>query len=125
MSRATSDDAVMGPDYCLECRTYMALTDGACPKCGSKNYIKWAANNLVRESPVGHKPSLPSDPVNPSHYKLHPSGVECITITEHMTKNLGCAVDYIWRFPHTQNLKDLEKARWYIEREIQRLGGKK
>lgn len=65
------------------------------------------------------------DPVNhPSHYTSHPSGVECITITEHMNFNLGNALKYIWRAGlkggHTQ-LEDLMKGRWYLEREIKRL----
>ena len=35
------------------------------------------------------------DMVNqPSHYKSHPSGIECIQIVEHMTFNLGNAVKY-------------------------------
>ena len=38
------------------------------------------------------------DVVNsPSHYTSHPSGVECIAITEHMSFCLGNAVKYIWR----------------------------
>lgn len=66
-----------------------------------------------------------SDPVNhPSHYTSHPSGVECITITEHMNFNLGNAMKYIWRNGDKGNLiQDLQKARWYIDREIKRLGG--
>ena len=37
-----------------------------------------------------------SDPVNhPPHYNGHPSGVECITIVEHMGFNLGNAIKYI------------------------------
>jgi hypothetical protein len=61
-----------------------------------------------------------NDPINPNHYKKHPSGIECITITEHMSFNLGNAIKYIWRFPGTQNRTDLEKAKWYIEREMLR-----
>ena len=38
------------------------------------------------------------DPVNkPSHYTSHPSGIDCIQITEHMGFNLGNAIKYIWR----------------------------
>jgi len=38
------------------------------------------------------------DPVNhPRHYTAHPSGIECIQITEYMGFNLGNAVKYIWR----------------------------
>ena len=63
------------------------------------------------------------DSVNhPKHYTTHPSGVECIEITEHMTFNLGNAVKYIWRSSlKGKQLEDLRKARWYIDREIQRL----
>ncbi len=64
------------------------------------------------------------DPVNhPSHYNSHPSGIECIQITEHMNFNLGNAVKYIWRagLKSDAPITDLEKARWYIEREIARL----
>lgn len=64
-----------------------------------------------------------SDPVNhPKHYTSHPSGVECITVTEHMNFNLGNAIKYIWRAGDKGNLKqDLEKARWYLDREIARI----
>lgn len=63
-----------------------------------------------------------SDPVNqPAHYTSHPSGVECITITEHMGFNLGNAIKYIWRADEKGNsLQDLRKAAWYIAREIAR-----
>ena len=58
---------------------------------------------------------------NPGHYTGHPSGVECITITEHMGFNLGNAIKYIWRADQkTDALEDLKKAAWYIQREIAR-----
>lgn len=58
---------------------------------------------------------------HPPHYTSHPSGVECIQITEHMSFNLGNAVKYIWRADEKGNdLEDLQKAAWYINREIQR-----
>jgi len=57
----------------------------------------------------------------PKHYTNHPSGVECIEVTEHMGFCLGNAVKYIWRADLKGNaLKDLRKAIWYIEREIQK-----
>lgn len=64
-----------------------------------------------------------SDPVNhPRHYTKHPSGVECIQITEHMTFNLGNAVKYIWRADlKGKQVEDLKKAVWYINREIERI----
>lgn len=64
-----------------------------------------------------------SDNVNhPKHYTEHPSGVECIQVTEHMNFCIGNAVKYLWRagLKHDDSLEDLRKARWYIEREINR-----
>lgn len=64
-----------------------------------------------------------SDAVDhPSHYTEHPSGVECITITEHMTFLRGNAMKYLWRAGSKGDaLEDLKKARWYLDREIQNL----
>lgn len=63
-----------------------------------------------------------NDPVNhPSHYTSHPSGIECITITEHFNFNIGNAIKYLWRAGLKNGVQDLEKANWYITREIQRL----
>jgi hypothetical protein len=61
-----------------------------------------------------------NDAVNhPKHYTSHPSGVECIQITEHMVFNLGNAMKYIWRADEKNNaIEDLRKAIWYVEREI-------
>jgi hypothetical protein len=60
------------------------------------------------------------DPVNhPKHYTDHPSGIECIQITEHMGFNLGNALKYIWRCDLKKDaIEDLNKAIWYIQREI-------
>jgi hypothetical protein len=56
---------------------------------------------------------------HPKHYTSHPSGVECIQITEHMGFNLGNAIKYVWRADEKNNaIEDLRKAVWYINREI-------
>lgn len=68
-----------------------------------------------------------ADHVNhPPHYTAHPSGIECIQVTEYMNFNLGNAVKYIWRagLKNDNPIQDLEKARWYIERELSRLSRK-
>ena len=61
-----------------------------------------------------------TDLVNhPPHYTNHPSGIECIQVTEYMGFNLGNAMKYIWRADLKDDLiQDLEKARWYLDREI-------
>jgi hypothetical protein len=57
----------------------------------------------------------------PKHYTEHPSGIECIQITEHMGFNLGNAIKYIWRCDLKKDaIEDLKKAAWYINREIEK-----
>jgi len=95
--------------------------------------IKWPLHWTSEAWPPGHfefshlvgaeKPKA-ADPVNhPRHYTSHPSGVECITVTEHMGFNVGNAVKYLWRADLKENaIEDLQKAQWYIARELQRRG---
>ena len=65
-----------------------------------------------------------TDLVNhPPHYLAHPAGIEAIDVVEHMNFNLGNAVKYIWRAglkEGTDELTDLKKAAWYVNREIAR-----
>ncbi|WP_373089323.1 DUF3310 domain-containing protein [Zhongshania sp.] len=62
-----------------------------------------------------------ADMVNhPPHYTSHPSGIECIQVTEHMSFTIGNAVKYLWRADLKNGLEDLKKAAWYIQREIER-----
>ena len=60
---------------------------------------------------------------HPPHYNQHPSGVECITVVEHMSFNVGNAIKYLWRAglkAGVEQTEDLKKAQWYIQREIGR-----
>jgi len=94
----------------------------------SMNYKEWAPSpatleDLTEDPTITETTSTPdaeTDMVNsPPHYKAHASGVECIQITEHMGFNLGNAVKYIWRADEKgKTIEDLEKARWYLVREI-------
>ncbi len=65
---------------------------------------------------------------HPPHYTWHPSGIECIQVTEEFNFNLGNAIAYIWRFGKKptdgDDLEDLRKARFHIDREISRLEGR-
>lgn len=60
---------------------------------------------------------------HPEHYNLHPSGVECIDVVEHMSFNAGNAMKYIWRADHKGEspIEDYRKAIWYLEREVARI----
>lgn len=64
---------------------------------------------MVKDDKVNH----------PAHYTSHPSGVECIQITEHMGFCLGNAIKYIWRADLKNGTQDLQKAIWYLQREIE------
>jgi hypothetical protein len=64
----------------------------------------------------------PVDLVNhPPHYCSHPSGVEVITITEHMGFCLDNVIKYVLRADLKGDaIEDLRKAAWYLDREIAR-----
>lgn len=69
--------------------------------------------------------STKSDPVNhPDHYTWLPNGIEVIDLIEHLITNRGNAVKYLCRAgrknPDTE-LEDLNKALWYVQREIKRV----
>lgn len=68
---------------------------------------------------------MSDDAVNhPKHYNSHPAGIECIDVVEAMGFNIGNAIKYLWRQglkPGEGAVKDLEKAIWYTQREIERL----
>lgn len=125
----------MSNDKCLECggavrvdKSTVLPSDpprykGVCEECGVVNYPFTATHITVGTGTTesGVISTVRGDPVNhPKHYTQHPSGVECIQITEHMNFCLGNAIKYIWRASLKNGIEDLEKAKWYIEREISR-----
>lgn len=62
---------------------------------------------------------------HPAHYNTY-KGIEVIDLAEQMNFNRGNAVKYISRAGiknEKTEIEDLEKAAWYIHREIQRLRG--
>jgi hypothetical protein len=120
----------------VECRTcfYGKLDIGIHPCNDCTNYDKWVNRSIFIRSAA--KPLSEAikewvdikedeeivDIVNqPPHYTEHPSGIECIQVTEHMGFNLGNAIKYIWRCDLKKDaIEDLKKAKWYIDREIDR-----
>ena len=67
-----------------------------------------------------------TDQINPRHYTRFP--VEVIDLTEHLSFNRGNAVKYLARAgakPGADELTDLQKAAWYVAREIARVTGQK
>lgn len=72
-------------------------------------------------------PSHDEDPVNrPSHYTRFP--VEVIELTEHLNFCRGNVVKYVCRAGRkagSDELEDLRKGLWYLQREIARLEGER
>lgn len=76
-----------------------------------------------------------ADNVNhPTHYTSHPSGVECIEITEHYSFCVGNAIKYLWRAGLKKDgtlddidkeIEDVQKAAWYVQRHLENLQKKK
>lgn len=88
-------------------------TDG-CPRTLVVSYEKMASKDGPED-----------DPTNPDYYRM--GNAEAIDISEHLTFSGGNAVKYIVRscrvdgVHKSDRLEDLAKAKWYIEREIDRL----
>ena len=73
-------------------------------------------------------PAPAVDETNPDHYRNFSYNTEVIDIAENLSYNAGNAVKYLARATRTDGqtkhetpLTDLRKARWYVEREIDRL----
>ena len=116
----------------VECKTcfYSELDVKIHPCNDCEGYDKWVNRSIfIRESAKPLSEAIKEwvdckeeevDVVNqPPHYTEHPSGIECIQVTEHMGFNLGNAIKYIWRCDLKKDaIEDLKKAKWYIDREI-------
>lgn len=66
---------------------------------------------------------MKNDPINPNHYKGD-MPVQCIDISEKFNFCLGNVIKYVWRAGKKEGsdiLEDLQKADWYLNREIFRL----
>jgi hypothetical protein len=109
---------------------YSELDDKIHPCNDCEGYDKWVNRSIfIKEASKPLSEAIKEwvdckegemDVVNqPKHYTEHPSGIECIQVTEHMGFNLGNAIKYIWRCDlKLDAIEDLKKAKWYIDREI-------
>lgn len=100
-------------------RQIKAEAENTAPVVGTGNEYeqkdgKWQAVEPVKADNVNH----------PAHYKV--GGIETIDFIEakSLSYHLGNAVKYITRADHKGNrLEDLQKARWYLDREISKTQG--
>lgn len=93
------------PRSCMETEGYESSTQA------HESWNAWQLEKLAEAT----------DMVNhPPHYNSHPSGVECIEVTERLPFNLGNAFKYVFRHRQKNGAEDLQKARWYLLRELER-----
>lgn len=65
-----------------------------------------------------------SDAINPAHYQGFSNGAQVVDITEHLSFSAGSAIKYLARAGKkdpAKHVEDLEKAAWFVQREIQRV----
>ena len=112
--------------HCSDCKNYGI--ESVCDMCITQI-------DLDKGERIEHKPTMFEVKSSayeyvdhPSHYGGEDNPYECIKVIEAwgLDKNfdLGTAVRYICRAgekPDNPTLQDLKKARWYLDREIQKL----
>lgn len=79
---------------------------------------------VERDRVLGLEEPVPVDAINPAHYRGFTNGAEVIEIAENLTYNRGAAVKYLARAGKkdiADEVEDLEKCLWYVQREIWRL----
>lgn len=67
------------------------------------------------------------DKINPQHYRS--GNIECIDALESATINkfgieavcTANAIKYLWRYENKGGVEDVKKAKWYIEKLIEKL----
>ena len=107
---------------CNDCKWFKSFE---CTNKESEWYKIIIPENLMCEKFCNEKTleTINKETVNhPNHYNI--GGIEVIDFIEswNLGFSLGNAIKYIARAPYKNNeLEDLKKARWYIDREIQRL----
>ena len=64
---------------------------------------------------------------NPSHYQSENQKIECIEAIEaslgldgFQSYCVGNVMKYIWRWKHKNGVEDLKKARWYLDKLIEK-----
>lgn len=82
----------------------------------------------LKPTALGEERTMSSDNVShPPHYAIGWSnGAEVIDIAEHLSFCAGNVVKYVCRAGRKdpgKHVEDLKKARWYIDREIERVEG--
>lgn len=101
---------------CGNCKFELLDSDrGVCVECNGENFKPKEKKDLTDN--VNH----------PKHYTQ--GKFECIDAIEEITKPLdkfeaylvGTILKYLWRFKFKNGLEDLKKARWYLDKLINKM----
>ena len=110
-------NSYVGAEGDLSCNSFFKCVNGSIYQPVDNSKLKHFIDNTITDN------SKQKEMVNhPIHYNM--GKYEAIDIIEalEMNFNLGNAQKYLFRAGHKDDIiQDLEKAKWYIEREIQRL----
>lgn len=118
-----------------ECGFILNVSETCCSVC-NPNHCFWTYRCPICErlidiykyhcSNCNKGKKLPDPVLNPSHYTF--GKYKCIDIIEDLELGsgffLGSALKYIWRAgkkPGSPRLQDLQKARFYLDKEIKRI----
>lgn len=105
------DKAIHGAAGCYIIKKNLEMCSCMVSDRDDDQFVIKAATGTPKPDMVNHPP----------HYASHPSGVECIDIIEWMPANIAMAMKYLWRFDLKDSPdEDLNKAIWYITRELDR-----
>lgn len=113
-------DIIDPPDTARHCATCGNYCWKKSVEVEEKPYCFKCYDELCEDGTVDPESSEAVD--HPQHYNNDVSGVECIDVIEDKSFNIGNAIKYLWRAGNKGKLlEDLKKARWYVNREIERL----
>lgn len=113
-------NSYVGLDGDLSCNSFFKCVNGSIYQPIDNSKLKYFIDDTTTIK------TDPKEMVNhPSHYNM--GKYEAIDVIEdwNLGFNLGNTVKYISRAGHKDDIiQDLKKARWYLDREIQRLSKK-
>ena len=86
------------------------------------DYVIWQRPTKPEELPF-----IDDEPINPQHYKN--GKVECIDALESATVNkvgieavcVANVIKYLWRYEDKNGIEDVRKAKWYLEKLLEKL----
>ena len=113
-------NSYVGLDGDLSCNSFFKCVNGSIYQPIDNSKLKHFIDNAITD-----KTDLKEMVNHPNHYNM--GKYEAIDVIEdwNLGFNLGNTVKYISRAGHKDDIiQDLKKAKWYLDREIQRLENK-